>query len=184
MHLQVLDLQPGADAKSIKAAVRRLVRMVHPDKCSLPGAEEAFKSVLKAAERISVSDTGMGTVLYVCDCTPDSVPGYPCLGSSQWLDPLSPSSADVPVVDHHGGNWWEEWDDPEQLCKKRKAQDMEQQHGEAHTIWWLQLQELSVQASTGTCICTMAAQEPDGIVMAQQPCTSCAFASCRACRRR
>ncbi|CAL5219323.1 g1133 [Coccomyxa viridis] len=106
---QVLDLQPGADAKSIKAAVRRLVRIVHPDKCSLSGAEEAFKSVLKAAEHVSASDT------------------------------------DAPLFDYDGGNWWEEWDDPEQLKRKRKAEEMEQQHGEAHTIWWLQLQDLSVQ---------------------------------------
>ena len=55
---QVLDLEPGSDAKSIKSAVRKLARKVHPDKCSLPGADEAFKSVLKAAEHVSASDTG------------------------------------------------------------------------------------------------------------------------------
>ena len=132
---------------------------MHPDKCSLPGAEEAFKSVLKAAEHVSASDTGMGTILYMCDCTPDIVPEYPCPGSSHWLAPERPSSADVPVFDHDDGNWWEEWDDPEQLRRKRKAQDMEQQHGEAHTIWWLQLQDLALQASIGTDMCTMAAQQ-------------------------
>ena len=62
------------------------------------------------------------------------------------------SPADAPLFDCDGGNWWEEWDDPEQLKRKRKAEDMEQQHGEAHTIWWLQLQDLSVQASIGTCM--------------------------------
>lgn len=64
--LQVLDLQPGADAKSIKAAVRRLVRRLHPDKCNLPGAEEAFKAILKAAEHVSADDPGKFTMLSPC----------------------------------------------------------------------------------------------------------------------
>ena len=54
------------------------------------------------------------------------------------------------MFDHDGGSWWEQWDDPEQVTRKRKAQEMEQQHGEAHTIWWLQLQDLSVQVSRET----------------------------------
>ena len=54
----MLDLEPGSDAKRIKSAVRKLARKVHPDKCSLPGADEAFKSVLKAAEHVSANDKG------------------------------------------------------------------------------------------------------------------------------
>lgn len=56
--MQVLDLQPGSDAKSIQGAVRKLARKVHPDKCSLPGAEEAFKAVLAAAEHVSKNVAG------------------------------------------------------------------------------------------------------------------------------
>ena len=56
---QVLQLEPGSDAKSIKAAVRKLARKVHPDKCSLPGAADAFKAVIEAAEHVSTSDTGL-----------------------------------------------------------------------------------------------------------------------------
>ena len=56
---QVLQLEPGSDAKSIKTAVRKLARKVHPDKCSLPGAAEAFKAVVEAAEHVSISDTGL-----------------------------------------------------------------------------------------------------------------------------
>lgn len=59
--------------------------------------------------------------------------------------------ADKAMFVSDGGNWWEEWDDPEQPRKKRKAQEMEQQYGEAHTIWRLQLQDLSAQASIGAC---------------------------------
>ena len=56
---QVLQLEPGSDAKSIKAAVRKLARKVHPDKCSLPGAADAFKAVIEAAEHVSTTDTGL-----------------------------------------------------------------------------------------------------------------------------
>ena len=56
---QVLQLEPGSDAKSIKGAVRKLARKVHPDKCSLPGAADAFKAVVEAAEHVSTSDTGL-----------------------------------------------------------------------------------------------------------------------------
>lgn len=56
---QVLQLEPGSDAKSIKATVRTLARKVHPDKCSLPGGAEAFKAVIEAAEHVSTSDTGL-----------------------------------------------------------------------------------------------------------------------------
>ena len=58
---QVLQLEPASDAKSIKGAVRNLARKVHPDKCSLPGAAEAFKAVVEAAEHLSTSDTGLQT---------------------------------------------------------------------------------------------------------------------------
>lgn len=33
----------GTAAKDVQRAFRRLAGLVHPDKCSLPGAEAAFK---------------------------------------------------------------------------------------------------------------------------------------------
>ena len=71
------------------------------------------------------------------------------MGTSWWL-PYLTNPADALAFDHEDGNWWEAWDDPEQVTRKRKAQEVEQQHGEAHTIWWLQLQDLSMQACRET----------------------------------
>ncbi|CAK0743792.1 hypothetical protein CVIRNUC_001497 [Coccomyxa viridis] len=106
---QVLQLEPGSDAKSIKATVRTLARKVHPDKCSLPGGAEAFKAVIEAAEHVSTSDTE----------------------KAQYRD--------------NGAQWWAEWDDPEQQSRKRKAEALQEQHGEARRIWWAQLQDLPLQ---------------------------------------
>lgn len=67
----MLNVQAGSDTKSIKCAVRKLVVKIHPDKCDLPGAEEAFKAVLAAAEHVSSNASG---------------------------DPLSPSYAAAPAA--------------------------------------------------------------------------------------
>ena len=68
-NLQVLDLQPGADAKSIKLPSDDWSDWYTQDKCSLPGAEEAFKSILKAAEHVSANDPGGCTPLIMQKCT-------------------------------------------------------------------------------------------------------------------
>ena len=47
--------------------------------------------------------------------------------------------------------WWAEWDDPEQQSRKRKAEALQEQHGEARRIWRAQLQELPLQASQSFC---------------------------------
>ena len=67
----MLNVQAGSDTQSIKGAVRKLVIKIHPDKCDLPGAEEAFKAVLAAAEHVSANASG---------------------------DPLSPSPANAPAA--------------------------------------------------------------------------------------
>lgn len=50
----VLDLKPGmADSASIQRSFRTMASQVHPDKCRVPEAEDAFKRVLQAKDRLS-----------------------------------------------------------------------------------------------------------------------------------
>lgn len=46
----VLDVDPAADAGTIRKSYWRLSLLVHPDKCSHPAAQEAFQAVSKAAQ--------------------------------------------------------------------------------------------------------------------------------------
>lgn len=41
----ILNVHKEASAAHIKKEFRVLARAIHPDKCSLPGAEDAFKKV-------------------------------------------------------------------------------------------------------------------------------------------
>lgn len=43
----ILNVQKDATEAQIKKEFRLLARVIHPDKCSLPGAEDAFKKVFK-----------------------------------------------------------------------------------------------------------------------------------------
>ena len=54
--------------------------------------------------------------------------------------------ADRAELRDDGAQWWAEWDDPEQQGRKRKAEALQEQHGEARRIWRLQLQDLPLQA--------------------------------------
>ena len=47
-HYAVLDVIHEADATALKKAYRTLALRLHPDKCSAPGADEAFKRVSTA----------------------------------------------------------------------------------------------------------------------------------------
>ena len=45
---QVLDLPSGSQKKWVTKAYRELAKLLHPDKCSAPGAKEAFQKLNKA----------------------------------------------------------------------------------------------------------------------------------------
>ncbi len=66
--------------------------------------------------------------------------------------------ADAPKA-QSGGNWWEEWVDPEKHMRKRKADEMQAHFSEAHRIWWLHLQDISVQASMLAATCCLAGSD-------------------------
>ncbi|OUS47202.1 RBJ protein [Ostreococcus tauri] len=50
---QVLDLPPGSQKKWIVKNYRDLAKILHPDKCSAPGAKEAFQKLNKAYKALS-----------------------------------------------------------------------------------------------------------------------------------
>jgi curved DNA-binding protein CbpA len=54
-HYEVLGLERSADAAAIKKAYRKLALRLHPDKCSAPSAEAAFKAVSSAFDTLSDS---------------------------------------------------------------------------------------------------------------------------------
>ena len=47
---QILGVPEGAAAEDVRRAFRRGAQRVHPDKCRLPRAEAAFKTLKAAAE--------------------------------------------------------------------------------------------------------------------------------------
>ena len=47
-YLEVLDLQTGATKRDIKRAYRRLAKQYHPDRSTLPNAEERFVEIAEA----------------------------------------------------------------------------------------------------------------------------------------
>ncbi len=49
-YYKILGVEPGADAKAIKSAYRRLARKYHPDVSKEAGAEDRFKEVNEAYE--------------------------------------------------------------------------------------------------------------------------------------
>ena len=51
--MQVLGVAETATAADIKRQYRKLAALVHPDKCALKGAEEAFKLLGKAAAQVT-----------------------------------------------------------------------------------------------------------------------------------
>ena len=56
--MQVLALPPASKEPKVRAQLRQLARRVHPDKCSLPGAEAAFKALCLAATRAAGQTEG------------------------------------------------------------------------------------------------------------------------------
>ena len=48
---RVLGLRPREDAKQAKKQYYKIVRMIHPDKCDVPGATAAFQIVQKAYDK-------------------------------------------------------------------------------------------------------------------------------------
>lgn len=50
--MQVLGVGAGASDADLRQAKRKLALLTHPDKCSTPGASEAFQLVTKAAETL------------------------------------------------------------------------------------------------------------------------------------
>ena len=57
-YFQVLGLKRDASSDEIKKAYRKLALRLHPDKCSLPAAKEAFGQV-HAAFRRAVLPSGI-----------------------------------------------------------------------------------------------------------------------------
>ncbi|CAE7240534.1 dnaJ [Symbiodinium natans] len=55
-HFAVLGIDKSASEVDAKQAYRRLARLIHPDKCQLEGAEEAFKRILDAYTVLSDPD--------------------------------------------------------------------------------------------------------------------------------
>lgn len=52
-YYEILGLQKGAAETDIKKSYRSLARVIHPDKCSLPNCEEAFKKLGAAYKCLS-----------------------------------------------------------------------------------------------------------------------------------
>jgi len=50
---QTLDLPPGSQKKWVKKSYLELAKVLHPDKCSAPGAKEAFQKLNKAYKALS-----------------------------------------------------------------------------------------------------------------------------------
>ena len=53
--VQVLSVPGKASAQEVKRQYRKLAALVHPDKCRLPRAEEAFKLLGKAVAQVMAS---------------------------------------------------------------------------------------------------------------------------------
>lgn len=50
--MQVLSIHTNASEQDTKKQYRKLAAQVHPDKCNLPHAEEAFKLLGKAVAQV------------------------------------------------------------------------------------------------------------------------------------
>ena len=55
-HYAALELSEGCSSRAVKAAFRRLARLVHPDKCKVDGAHRAFLKLQAAHETLSDPD--------------------------------------------------------------------------------------------------------------------------------
>ena len=49
---RVLGLRPRDDAQTARKQYYKIVRLIHPDKCDVPGATAAFQIVQKAYEDV------------------------------------------------------------------------------------------------------------------------------------
>lgn len=66
--LQVLGVPTDATEAEAKRQYRKLAAVVHPDKCTVEGSEEAFKLLGKSAACLtSQSDTNRLVVFGLCD---------------------------------------------------------------------------------------------------------------------
>ena len=73
----MLGLPASSEEKQVRIQVRKLARKVHPDKCSLFGAEAAFKAVCKAAAQ--ATDAAGGESPYALETSILHVVGF-CFG--------------------------------------------------------------------------------------------------------
>ena len=55
-HYESLSIERTANTEEIKRSYRKLALRLHPDKCSAPGADEAFKKVSRAFKILSDPD--------------------------------------------------------------------------------------------------------------------------------
>jgi preprotein translocase subunit Sec63 len=57
---EVVGVQQSAPAAEIKKAYWRLSLLIHPDKCTHPGANEAFQALSRAAKELQVPFGSLG----------------------------------------------------------------------------------------------------------------------------
>ncbi|DBA92205.1 TPA: hypothetical protein ACH3X1_015914 [Trebouxia sp. C0004] len=108
---KVLGLSLNSSEADIKRQYRKLAAQVHPDKCKLEGAEEAFKLLGRAvAHALSAADKNRGQVAEESDAE------------------AGPAAA-----------WWEEWAEEQPASRKRRhptskptAEDEQQDQGLAN----------------------------------------------------
>lgn len=108
---KVLGLSRIAPEADVKRQYRRLAAQVHPDKCKLEGAEEAFKLLGRAvAHALSAADKNKGQAAEASDAE------------------AGPAAA-----------WWEEWEEEQPASRKRRhptskptAEDEQQDQGLAN----------------------------------------------------
>ena len=76
-HYETLGVsKEDANESTLKKAYRKLARKLHPDKCQLDGAEEAFQKVNNAYACLSQSDTKSHYDRFGSDAPAGGGPGF------------------------------------------------------------------------------------------------------------
>lgn len=109
---QVLGLAEGASAEDVRRAFRRGAQRVHPDKCSLPRTEAAFKILATAVDQALVA----GGV---------DKSGAPHV------------AADMGGFEKSGGGapWWQEWEPTAAEARQQQQEQRQQQASRKRRAW-------------------------------------------------
>lgn len=114
----------AAAAADVRRQYRRLAALVHPDKCRLPGAAEAFQRLQAAAEALLAAlQDGSGAPRSKRARTAAGAPagsGAAAAGLSDGEDDEEADDGWTP--DGAGFPWWDEWDAPQAAVPAQQGQ--------------------------------------------------------------